>query len=93
REDLTRDIRYIIQALQRAFSPQQLTGATFQIANDLFYRNKADWLVGKLRLADGVYPFLLPIHHSESGALFIDACLTGKAEASIVFGFARSYFM
>lgn len=36
---------------------------------------------------------MLPIHHSESGALFIDACLTGKAEASIVFGFARSYFM
>ena len=92
-EDLTRDIRYITQALQRAFSPQQLTGATFQIANELFYRNKAAWLVGKLRLADGVYPFLLPIHHSESGALFIDACLTGKAEASIVFGFARSYFM
>ncbi|QLJ28388.1 bifunctional isocitrate dehydrogenase kinase/phosphatase, partial [Serratia marcescens] len=92
-EDLTRDIHYITQALQRAFSAQQLAGATFQIANELFYRNKAAWLVGKLRLADGVYPFLLPIHHSESGALFIDACLTGKAEASIVFGFARSYFM
>ena len=40
-EDLTRDIRYITQALQRAFSAQQLAGATFQIANELFYRNKA----------------------------------------------------
>ena len=45
-EDLTRDIRYITQALQRAFSAQQLAGATFQIANELFYRNKAAWLVG-----------------------------------------------
>ncbi|VTR19845.1 Isocitrate dehydrogenase kinase/phosphatase [Serratia fonticola] len=92
-EDLPRDIRYITQALLQTFSSQQLAGATFQIGNELFYRNKAAWLVGKLRVADGVYPFLLPIHHSESGALFIDTCLTSKAEASIVFGFARSYFM
>ena len=92
-EDLPRDIRYITQALLQTFSYQQLAGATFQIGNELFYRNKAAWLVGKLRVADGVYPFLLPIHHSESGALFIDTCLTSKAEASIVFGFARSYFM
>ncbi|TCT88349.1 isocitrate dehydrogenase kinase/phosphatase [Gibbsiella quercinecans] len=92
-EDLPRDIGYIIRALQQAFSARQLAGARFQIANELFYRNKAAWLVGKLRLADAVYPFLLPIHHNESGALFIDTCLTSKAEASIVFGFARSYFM
>ncbi|WP_454878905.1 bifunctional isocitrate dehydrogenase kinase/phosphatase [Serratia inhibens] len=92
-ENLPRDIHYITLALQQSFSAQQLAGATFQIANELFYRNKAAWLVGKLRVPDGVYPFLLPIHHSDSGALFIDTCLTSKAEASIVFGFARSYFM
>ncbi|MFY3758201.1 isocitrate dehydrogenase kinase/phosphatase AceK regulatory subunit, partial [Escherichia coli] len=92
-EDLARDIRYVTAALQQAFTPAQLADATFQIANELFYRNKAAWLVGKLRSADGVFPFLLPIHHSESGALFIDTCLTSKEEASIVFGFARSYFM
>jgi len=92
-ENLPRDIHYITLALQQSFSAQQLAGATFQIANELFYRNKAAWLVGKLRFPDGVYPFLLPIHHSDSGALFIDTCLTSKAEASIVFGFARSYFM
>ena len=38
-------------------------------------------------------PFLLPIHRSEEGELFVDTCLTTHAEASIVFGFARSYFM
>ncbi|ANI30367.1 isocitrate dehydrogenase [Yersinia entomophaga] len=92
-ENLPRDIEYIVAALQQAFSPQQLATARFQIANELFYRNKAAWLVGKLRLSDGVHPFLLPIHHNESAALFIDTCLTSKAEASIVFGFARSYFM
>lgn len=38
-------------------------------------------------------PFLLPIHRTDEGELFVDACLTTHAEASIVFGFARSYFM
>lgn len=92
-EDLPRDIRYITQALVQTFTPQQLAAATFQIANELFYRNKAAWLVGKLRLAEGVFPFLLPLHRSDAGELFIDTCLTSKEEASIVFGFARSYFM
>ena len=92
-EDLTRDIHYITQALQRASARTAVGGATFQIANELFYRNKAAWLVGV-----GVWPtaFIRSCCLSTTasrGALFIDACLTGKAEASIVFGFARSYFM
>ncbi|MDG5898285.1 bifunctional isocitrate dehydrogenase kinase/phosphatase [Escherichia coli] len=36
---------------------------------------------------------MLPIHQTDDGELFIDTCLTTTAEASIVFGFARSYFM
>lgn len=92
-EDLSRDISFITQVLGQRFSTQHLSDATFQIANELFYRNKAAWLVGKLRLNGEIYPFLLPIHHTVSGSLFIDACLTSKDEASIVFGFARTYFM
>ena len=64
-----------------------------QVANELFYRNKAAWLVGKLITPSGTLPFLLPIHQTDDGELFIDTCLTTTAEASIVFGFARSYFM
>ncbi|ETS31370.1 bifunctional isocitrate dehydrogenase kinase/phosphatase [Photorhabdus temperata] len=92
-EDLERDIRYITDYLQRTFPAGELLQATFQIANELFYRNKAAWLVGKIRIENQVYPFLLPIHHNESGGIFIDTCLTDQADASIVFGFARSYFM
>ncbi|MEQ2018764.1 bifunctional isocitrate dehydrogenase kinase/phosphatase [Photorhabdus bodei] len=92
-EHLERDIRYITDYLQRTFPVEELLQATFQIANELFYRNKAAWLVGKIRMGSQVYPFLLPIHHNESGGIFIDTCLTDYADASIVFGFARSYFM
>ena len=49
-----------------------------------FYRNKAAWLVGKLITPSGTLPFLLPIHQTDDGELFIDTCLTTTAEASIV---------
>ncbi|WP_340621394.1 bifunctional isocitrate dehydrogenase kinase/phosphatase [Xenorhabdus siamensis] len=92
-ENLERDIGYITQYLLNTFSRPDLLQATFQIANELFYRNKAAWLVGKIKMGAMAYPFLLPIHHDESGRIFIDTCLTHHDDASIVFGFARSYFM
>ena len=92
-QDLARDVGYIIAHLTRTLGPQMLPEVHLQVANELFYRNKAAWLVGKLVLPDGRLPFLLPIHRTEEGELFVDTCLTASAEASIVFGFARSYFM
>lgn len=92
-QDKARDVRYISTHLLEAFGMDTLNQAHLQVANELFYRNKAAWLVGKLITPAGTLPFLLPIHRSEEGELFIDTCLTTHAEASIVFGFARSYFM
>ncbi|XPE51822.1 isocitrate dehydrogenase kinase/phosphatase AceK regulatory subunit [Shigella flexneri] len=48
--------------------------------------------MGKLITPSGTLPLLLPIHETDDGELFIDTCLTTTAEASIVFGFARSYY-
>lgn len=92
-EDRARDVDYIVSHLKSTFGENTLNHSRLQVANELFYRNKAAWLVGKLHTPEGIYPFLLPIHHNEQGALFVDTCLTRLDEASIVFGFARSYFM
>ena len=92
-QDKARDVRYISAHLLEALGMDALNHAHLQVANELFYRNKAAWLVGKLITPAGTLPFLLPIHRSDEGALFVDTCLTTHAEASIVFGFARSYFM
>ncbi|ENG4163812.1 bifunctional isocitrate dehydrogenase kinase/phosphatase [Escherichia coli] len=88
-----RDIHYIIRHLTETLGTDNLAESHLQVANELFYRNKAAWLVGKLITPSGTLPFLLPIHQTDDGELFIDTCLTTTAEASIVFGFARSYFM
>ncbi|TGB89257.1 bifunctional isocitrate dehydrogenase kinase/phosphatase [Escherichia sp. E2748] len=92
-QNKSRDIHYIIRHLTETLGTENLAESHLQVANELFYRNKAAWLVGKLITPSGTLPFLLPIHQADDGELFIDTCLTTTAEASIVFGFARSYFM
>ncbi|AKL14104.1 TPA: bifunctional isocitrate dehydrogenase kinase/phosphatase [Kluyvera intermedia] len=92
-QDKARDVGYIITHLTKTFGADTLRQSHLQAANELFYRNKAAWLVGKLITPAGTLPFLLPIHRTDEGELFVDTCLTSHAEASIVFGFARSYFM
>ncbi|EMH4164337.1 bifunctional isocitrate dehydrogenase kinase/phosphatase [Pluralibacter gergoviae] len=92
-QDKRRDAGYITAHLTETFGVATLEQSHLQVANELFYRNKAAWLVAKLFTPEGIVPLLLPIHRSDEGALFVDTCLTTGAEASIVFGFARSYFM
>ncbi|HBB9564550.1 TPA: bifunctional isocitrate dehydrogenase kinase/phosphatase [Escherichia coli] len=92
-QNKSRDIHYIIRHLTETLGTDNLAESHLQVANELFYRNKAAWLVGKLITSSSTLPFLLPIHQTDDGELFIDTCLTTTAEASIVFGFARSYFM
>ncbi len=92
-QDKARDVGYIMAHLTDTFGFEVLRESHLQVANELFYRNKAAWLVAKLHTPRGVLPLLLPIHRSDEGELFVDTCLTTSAEASIVFGFARSYFM
>ncbi|MDR2173844.1 MAG: bifunctional isocitrate dehydrogenase kinase/phosphatase [Burkholderiales bacterium] len=92
-ENLPRDIADIAKALDNRFGQDALKDGTLEIYNEVFYRNKSAWIVGKLRLADGMYPFLLPICRTASGEIFIDACLTDFSDASIVFSFNRAYFM
>ncbi|MER1702521.1 bifunctional isocitrate dehydrogenase kinase/phosphatase, partial [Proteus mirabilis] len=91
-QNKSRDIQFICQTLYAQFSHEELQNAVFHIANELFYRNKAAWMIGKIAINNQFIPLLLPIHNIEQH-LVIDTCLTTTDEASIVFGFARSYFM
>ncbi|HEK2671426.1 TPA: bifunctional isocitrate dehydrogenase kinase/phosphatase [Proteus mirabilis] len=91
-QNKSRDIQFICQTLYAQFSHEELQNAVFHIANELFYRNKAAWMIGKIAINNQFIPLLLPIHNIEQH-LVIDTCLTATDEASIVFGFARSYFM
>lgn len=92
-EDAPRDIDFIATVLQQRFPGELLSDAVIEMATEVFYRNKAAWVIGKIRLNGTTYPLLLPVHLNHQSQLFVDACLTESRDASIVFGFARSYFM
>lgn len=92
-DNIERDVLAIVGALSKRFEPKALASAQFEMANELFYRNKAAWLVGKIRVDQQIYPLLLPVYQTTVGRLFVDSCLTQHDDASIVFGFARAYFM
>ncbi|EIC82798.1 bifunctional isocitrate dehydrogenase kinase/phosphatase [Serratia sp. M24T3] len=92
-QDIHRDTLAISDVLAENFPEDSMDQIEFEIVTELFYRNKAAWIIGKIRLPGKIHPFLLPIHQDEHGKLFVDTCLTEHDDASIVFGFARSYFM
>ncbi|MBI4419460.1 MAG: bifunctional isocitrate dehydrogenase kinase/phosphatase [Gemmatimonadetes bacterium] len=62
-----------------------------ELLPSVFYRNKGAYLVGRIRTWTGIIPLVLALLHPEPG-IRVDAALFTADEASIVFGFTRSYF-
>ncbi|WP_107850570.1 bifunctional isocitrate dehydrogenase kinase/phosphatase [Oceanimonas marisflavi] len=87
---LERDLEHI----EHTMAEQGLTVEPLQLTviNTLFYRNKGAYLIGRLERPEGLLPFILPILHEKDG-LVIDTLLLSRDDASILFGFARAYFM
>ncbi|MFN5812313.1 MAG: bifunctional isocitrate dehydrogenase kinase/phosphatase, partial [Burkholderiales bacterium] len=61
--------------------------------SNLFYRNKAAYIVGKVINGFVEIPFALPILHNPNGQLVIDAALFGEDDFLMLFSFARAYFL
>ncbi len=61
-----------------------------QVLRPLFYRNKAAYVVTRLVRGDEIVPVILALLHPAEGVA-LDAVLPTSNEASVVFGFTRSY--
>jgi isocitrate dehydrogenase kinase/phosphatase len=62
-----------------------------EMVKPVFYRNKAAYLVGRIRKRNRVIPLILPLLHRPEG-LVVDTVLLAESEASVLFSFTRSYF-
>ena len=62
------------------------------VVNSLFYRNKAAYLIGRIKQQTADLPFVVPIINNSNTDLKLDALLTTSEDIAIVFGFARAYF-
>lgn len=94
-ENKRRDIRNLVNYIRNKY-PQSLfreEDTRVDVIESVFYRNKAAYLVGRVHLASGSQPFVLPILNNEQGGVYIDTALSDESDVSVVFSFTRSYFL
>ncbi|MDX1500925.1 MAG: bifunctional isocitrate dehydrogenase kinase/phosphatase, partial [Thermoanaerobaculia bacterium] len=92
-EDLAGDARRAASYLERRLVAG-LGSAEIEavdVLRPVLVRNKAAYLVGRVRRGKRLMPLILAILHGQGG-LVVDAVLTAEEEASILFSFARWYF-
>ena len=92
--DLQGDIETVIkrffdQADKTRYPIEQMK---FDILDQVFYRNKGAYIIGRVVSPGGETPFIVAILNDEQGHIFIDTLLTNNEEMAVVFGFARAYF-
>lgn len=62
-----------------------------EMLQPIFFQSTRAYLVGRLDTVEGALPFVLALQHTEPG-LSVDAVMLDEDDASVVFGFTRSYF-
>ncbi|MDV5171665.1 bifunctional isocitrate dehydrogenase kinase/phosphatase [Photobacterium rosenbergii] len=93
-EDKQRDVQLLSERISQHLAAVGNPPPVIEMIREPFFRNKAAYLVGRLRFDDDHHlPIVLPILTTNENKLYVDACLVDVDAVSILFGFARSYFM
>jgi isocitrate dehydrogenase kinase/phosphatase len=94
-ENLRRDTRYLERALleRRPAGWKAEANYQIQVLDNLFFRNKAAYIVGRVVNGDDRQPFVIPILQSEDSSIHLDALLMRQKDVTILFSFSRAYFL
>ncbi|WP_339937155.1 bifunctional isocitrate dehydrogenase kinase/phosphatase [Undibacterium luofuense] len=93
-EDLDRDVALVEARLLSCFGQDKLEpNHQIQVLANLFFRNKAAYIIGKVINGNRDYPFVIPVMHRQKGRLVLDTVLTEAMQITILFSFTRAYFM
>ena len=93
-EDFEADLANLESALRARLSTEQLASVqAVEILRPTFFRGKSAYLIGRICMPDETMPFVISMQRSDEHKLFVDALLTDRKDLSVIFGFARSYFM
>jgi len=93
-DNFTLDLENLEAALRQRLNTVQLASVhTVEVLKPVFYRGKAAYLVGRICMPDETLPFVIALQMTDMNTLMVDALLTERAHMSVIFGFARSYFM
>ena len=93
-ENLNRDIKYICKTIKEHFDESQLNSPNLriEILKSIFYRNKAAYIVGRMRIDEQSVPFVIPLLHDEGG-IYVDALLLEVNDVRSIFSYHRAYFL
>ncbi len=93
-DNLSLDLENMDKALRARLNLEQLASVhTVEMLKPVFYRGKAAYLVGRICMPDETLPFVIAMQMTDDGKLMVDALLTNQHHLSVIFSFARSYFM
>lgn len=91
-----RQLANVLRAARRHFGsewPLQEMNLQIQILSSAFYRNKSAYIFGQIINGSSKHPFALAVVHDGQGRLNIDAALFDAKQISVLFSFARAYFL
>lgn len=93
--DFERSVRHVTEDIAaylrgRDIDPDAGVRA-LEMLQPIFFQSTRAYLVGRLDTVEGALPFVLALQHTEPG-LSVDAVMLDEDDASVVFGFTRSYF-
>lgn len=95
-ENYERDLKNVINEIKRRFDVKTRLGVTsVELLKPTFFRGKAAYIIGRMcKKHENVHiPFVIVFLVNEKKELFVDTLLTDKRDFSVLFGFARAYFM
>lgn len=88
------DLAVVDQVIRQHLSRQQLASIhTIEMLKPVFYRSKSAYLVGRICMPQQTIPFVIALLLDDNKQIEIDAILLDPADLSVIFGFARAYFM
>lgn len=93
-EDYQRDLQNMMQEIKRQLDiPTRTSITAVEMLKPTFFRGKAAYAIGRMCKPDGNIPFVIVFLLNDDKQLFIDTLLMEKRQLSVLFGFARAYFM
>lgn len=92
--DKERDLSLVDRIIRQHVSVAQLASIhTIELLKPVFYRSKSAYLVGRLCMPEQTLPFVVALMLDDQQLMTIDAILLERNDLSVIFGFARAYFM
>jgi isocitrate dehydrogenase kinase/phosphatase len=93
-ENRQRDLTLLDDVLRQTLGQQELASVeAIEMLKPVFYRSKSAYLIGRICMPDKTLPFVVALMLNSENELKVDALLTDRKDLSVIFGFARAYFM